>query len=493
MSFKKNAFSYFVWIIFVMCNLVVFSFLSLLCAKVLGGPMPVVALGLAAAFFGLLFLIFFLTGYLNRKVLTIGKLVEKEKNVRGRLIAEGIFAVCLLAAGVCLRIYLLPTAGETAAYFDVAKVSQDNGAMLVPVQNSVYYYLCLLHGVFLLFGNHWIAGIWVQIILQVLASLVMYFIVRKTAGVWVSLVTLSYLMFVPSAVRSSLLYAPDMLYLLIWSVGLLLVVLYLNAGRKETGRAIAGYNIWMWFAAVFIGLLTGFLTYVDVTGIALLIPLFMLPMVLRDCSRKVVWTLRMFLAVISAVGGFLGSMFLDGLFSGISFQRVLNAWGLTFSPDVPDMILLMQNSTIEVMILLVCMAVNVFSFLRRKDRDIITLWMLMTFVLAGLYVMGFTTVSMNGRPLLLLLMCVSGAVSLRELFQTASVKQAKESTADIEVVVDTEESVSVNEPIPKPRFIENPLPLPKKHVKRTMDYAFVPEVAQMNYDIEITENDDFDV
>ena len=57
MSFKKNAFSYFVWIVFIMCNLVVFSFLSLMCAKVLGGPLPVVALGLAAAFFGLLFLL----------------------------------------------------------------------------------------------------------------------------------------------------------------------------------------------------------------------------------------------------------------------------------------------------------------------------------------------------------------------------------------------------------------------------------------------------
>jgi len=492
MSFKKNAFSYFIWIIFIICNLVVFSFLSLMCAKVLGGPMPVVALGLAVAFFGLLFLIYVLTGFLSRKILASSKLAEKEKNIRGRVITEGILAVCLLTAGVCLRIYLLPTADETAAYFDVAKVSQDS-MLIVPVQNSVYYYLCLLRGVFLLFGNLWIAGIWLQVVLQVLASIILYFVVRKMTGVWVALVTLGYLMFVPSAVRSSLMYAPDMMYFVFWSLGLLLVVLYLNAGKKESERTTGGYNIWMWFAGVFVGLLAGFLTYVDVTGIVLLIPLFMLPMVRWDCSRKIVRIFRMLLTVIFAVGGFLGSVFLDGFLSGTNFWRVLNAWGLTFMPETPDMILLLQNSSVEVMILLVLMAVNMFSFLRRKDRDISTMWILMTFVLAGLYVAGVTTVSMNGRPLLLILMCISGAVSLRELFQTESATHFDDTKEELEVIAVTDKFVDVKETSPKPQFIENPLPLPKKHVKRTMDYAFVPENAQMRYDIEISENDDFDV
>ena len=34
-------------------------------------------------------------------------------------------------------------------------------------------------------------------------------------------------------------------------------------------------------------------------------------------------------------------------------------------------------------------------------------------------------------------------------------------------------------PAKKPRFIENPLPLPKKHVKREMDYDY--EVEKMNF------------
>lgn len=43
------------------------------------------------------------------------------------------------------------------------------------------------------------------------------------------------------------------------------------------------------------------------------------------------------------------------------------------------------------------------------------------------------------------------------------------------------------------RFIENPLPLPKKHVKKTMDYRFIPDREKMNYDIEVDKNDDFDL
>lgn len=43
------------------------------------------------------------------------------------------------------------------------------------------------------------------------------------------------------------------------------------------------------------------------------------------------------------------------------------------------------------------------------------------------------------------------------------------------------------------KLIENPLPLPKKHVKKTMDYRFEPEPEFMKYDIEVKENDDFDL
>ncbi len=44
------------------------------------------------------------------------------------------------------------------------------------------------------------------------------------------------------------------------------------------------------------------------------------------------------------------------------------------------------------------------------------------------------------------------------------------------------------------KFIPNPLPLPKKHVRRDMDYAFEPEEEQMKFDLDdLDELDDFDI
>ncbi len=484
MSFKKNAFSYFIWVIFVMCNLVVFSFLSMLCAKVLGGPVVITAFGLVVAFFGMLFLIYFLTGSISRKIYLNRRISVKENQMKVRFILEGITVVCIITAGIWLRVYLLPSAGESAAYFEVAKVTQDNASMMIPVQNSVYYYLCLLHGLFLLVGNQWVAGIWLQIVLQVIASVIMYFVVRRMAGVLAAMAALGYLMFVPSTVRTSLTYGPDMLYFLLWVLGLLFVVRYLAASLKNREKVSAGYDALMWISAVPVGTLIGFLSYVDISGIVLLIPILLMPMLFREKKRVWKWVARMILMLFCVAGGFTGSLYVDGMMSNVGFLRVLHAWIITFQPEIPDIILLLQNSTVEVTILLILMAVNIFSFYRSKDKDIITVWMVMIYVMAVLYVMGITTTSMNGRFLLLVLMCVGAAVSIRELF----IVSVSDEQVVAEEEVNTEQAVEI-----KSRFIENPLPLPKKHVKRTMDYAFVPENTQMKYDIEIPETDDFDV
>ncbi len=53
-------------------------------------------------------------------------------------------------------------------------------------------------------------------------------------------------------------------------------------------------------------------------------------------------------------------------------------------------------------------------------------------------------------------------------------------------------TVKTEEP-EKTRFIENPLPLPKKHVKREMDYEYPVPEEDMKFDIEVDETDDFDI
>lgn len=488
MNFKKNAVSYSVWMIFMMCNCVIFSFLGLLCAKAFEISQPAAALGLVAVFFGILFLIYYLTGLVTNKLWPKKVLDSKKGTIRKQLLWEGIVSIVILAAGVGIRIYMLPSAGESAAYYEAAKVSPENMNLLVPVQSSVYYYLCLLRGMFLLLGNHWIAGIWLQILLQVLSGVVFYFAVRKMGGIFAAIAVLAYIMFSPVQVMMGLQYSPQMLYQFCWAAGLLLIVFYLykstEGGEKESLR----YGIGMWVAVLFLGIAVGFLGYVDVSGMVLLLPLLLLPMVSRSGEKTGIWVWlgRTLLGVMAAAAGFFGSIYVDGLLTSASFEGILNAWLKTFAYEFPNVVELLQNSSLEVMILLLLMAINIVSFFKRKEQEVITPWILMSFGLAVLYVFGITTDSMNNRSMLLILLSAAGAVGIKELFAGSAAQEDTESLETLPII-------ELDQPKEKARFIENPLPLPKKHVKKVMDYAFVPEAAQMKYDVEVADTDDFDV
>ena len=43
------------------------------------------------------------------------------------------------------------------------------------------------------------------------------------------------------------------------------------------------------------------------------------------------------------------------------------------------------------------------------------------------------------------------------------------------------------------RYIENPLPLPKRHERRTLSYGYEPGEDEMYYDLEVPDEDDFDL
>lgn len=77
--------------------------------------------------------------------------------------------------------------------------------------------------------------------------------------------------------------------------------------------------------------------------------------------------------------------------------------------------------------------------------------------------------------------------------------EIKES--EIKAVTGQENSRNVQEQLPQEtaeekktvKYIENPLPLPKRHVKKEMDYGFEPDCDLMKFDVMVEENDDFDL
>ena len=69
--------------------------------------------------------------------------------------------------------------------------------------------------------------------------------------------------------------------------------------------------------------------------------------------------------------------------------------------------------------------------------------------------------------------------------QAAGKKQTAEETTAGQ---NTEEKAAA-----KKNYIENPLPLPKKHVPKTMGYQTEPAPEKMDFDIDISEFDVFDI
>ena len=73
------------------------------------------------------------------------------------------------------------------------------------------------------------------------------------------------------------------------------------------------------------------------------------------------------------------------------------------------------------------------------------------------------------------------------------VKTAEDSAAVDEKAKADEASEEIPLKREVPKFFETPLPMPKKHVKKTLDYTFEPSEELMKYDIEISPDDDFDI
>ena len=87
------------------------------------------------------------------------------------------------------------------------------------------------------------------------------------------------------------------------------------------------------------------------------------------------------------------------------------------------------------------------------------------------------------------------------LFVNRHMKKKYESVkTEMEINITTESQVSednaVKEDKPAIKLLDNPLPGPKKHVSKTLDYDLKDEDlvdVSMEYDIEVSEDDDFDL
>lgn len=557
MSFKKNAVSYGIWALYLMGIGVVLSFLGMVVGNQDTG-VPYRALILVALAFGSLFLVYFLAKRLVDSV-------QFKEIASGRAaLLEGVLVAALLAVGTVLRLAMTGGAGEEAAYYEVAKVTEE-GMQAQLVQGSIYYYLCLLNGFFRVVGNKWMAGIYLQLVMQMLGIAIAYFAVRRLSGRGPALVSLLFLALAPGSIRAGVTYSPKMLYFCIYALILLILAQYLWRSTRPGGRVLT------WFLAVLCGALVGFAGYTDIVGFTLAAPLCGLPTLKREQKGMLQWVAQFLVSMLAMAGTFCLLVQLDSVMSGSTFDRVLQAWGVTYTLKESDYSFFFQEGGYETLLLLTLMALGVFTFMRRKNEERFSPWVVMVLSVTLMRMLCILTPNMNGSYQMFFAMTGLAGVAFCELFvqggrepEGTGVPEAVVEDLDQEmpepVAAGQEEGLStgvwpperpvegcpaqaVREESPRPsdegraarsdrrlsgrrqrrheqenqpafavpkaeereemaekkggeprqvQFIENPLPLPKKHVKKVMDFPIQPEASQMHYDLEVDPGDNFD-
>lgn len=472
--------------------------------------------------------------FLSRKI----SLDEHSRNMWECFLAMSGFAAALLYRSRYILHYM--DAAEATEYYGMAQIT-GNGAIAGNIHGASYVYTVLLSAVLSFTGNKIMAGIVLQLVLQLIAMLFIYFAVRFMAGRVAALTVLGFMAFTTVFVSDIYRLEPQGLYLLLFAIGLWLTGLYLKGVCKQAYEHKACYVL-----LLLLGIYIGTVAYLDILGIALLLFVGTGFMHGERKTRKK-GTTKAFsfpfgLQFAVVITGMLSVMalfiFLYAMNSGQPFFQVLTAWigqygmgadggrffyffGMTplegFAISVPASFLVIgfwnnerQKSGVWMLLLLLFTAAYAGGAIKLEAGSFaVVLWG----TLAGL---GIRSIVVAEGPECAP-ECLAGeaaeetaAKTGTEAVRAAATEAAMETAAEVGMKAAAETTVSGKEEgkriemirditieeldaEPKIRFIENPLPLPKKHVPREMDYGMELSEADMEFDVGVSEGDDFDI
>lgn len=425
------------------------------------------------------------------------------------LIAEGVLFVALIAAGIVLRtgeVMSYDITGESGnVWFDAVKVTETTQIPQV-VHGAVYFYLQVLHGLLVLLGNKMSAALILQVILQILTGIFLYFAVRKMSGAVAAMLAMGYWMLRP-VLSDAVILGPEPLYLLLWTIGLCAVAGTLEHFRQKGStpgiRSLIGF--------FFSGIVIGVLGYLDITGF-LLLPVSFSALFLE--TLQTTGRLRRIgasaLALLGTLAGFFLCIALDAVGSNKLMGNVLLAWWKVCAPEKFSLAVTYTRSpgnginfsAIAVVVMVTVFGAGAFSYWCRKSRERQSVWVAVALALVLMICYGMTDEEMQGLSLLNLLLAVVAGTGVQAILpyrpqetkeQTViEVKEGEASSARRRLKVrDLEHEDLPEEEVSGVQLIENPLPLPKKHVPKVLDYKINSD-DDGDFDYPVAEDDDFD-
>lgn len=516
MSWKKNTVSYLIWFMY-----------TVAVSGLLAGMAGVVCVRKGAAvYWGILAAVIVLLGsgnlvlFLHRFAGKISSFAAKNRKMLYAL--EAVLAAAFFVIGIFFRIEEMDGAFRPSAYYEAAKVAQGQRIPQI-VHGAVYLYVHLLHAAYLLLGNYFSAGLWVQILLQLTAVLLFYFTVRRLFGSVAALVVLGFCTLGTYMVGNALVLSPDSLFFLLLS----------GAAALLTARHGKKLIPVLFFPA---GILAAFCAYMDVMGTMLL---FLAGAVIFNCRREEAASSKKVPAVLfcllGAVSGFFAACGMDAFLSGKSFTGVLEAWALLYRPQAFRLPVTGRpgGGEWEGMFLLAVMTAGIFSFWCDKKEEQLSPFVLGAACILTAACFGIFTAEMPGGLFLYLSAVLCAGTGLGQCFAVPAAEKAEQyvgqgddgkmedkrrgtaafkaesqeaengkmsgeisgaqKTSDTKTNYEQTWEEDGSEPGAPVQYIKNPLPLPKKHRKRVLDYPERNYSEKDDFDHPVSEDDDFDI
>lgn len=421
--------------------------------------------------------------------------------LHGRLLQDGhskkmaeCFLVMSLAAFALLyRIHLLKfwDVPQDMSYYNMALVKSSGGVPEI-AHGASYVYTWVLSALLSFSGNKEIAGLALQIVIQLLSLLLLYFGIKLLAGRVEALCVMAAMVFLPAYAKQIYCLTPDVFCFFLFATGIL--------GAGLCGRMIGKQKKTAYAAFFLMGLYTGLLGYLDAAGLLLILIAGCLAVKegMQGKEGYMAGRKKLLLLFLGTVAAMLCLMALDAGLSGSTLGSIWNTWLVMFAgnggmafPSGPDSDLMAG----VLLCFFAALGVVGFWFHRKQKQDAWIFYLLavtaMDMTSAG--PLGYQIFISFGWSILAGIGIASMGIYAEEENKVKIADMPELILEDMDEIDGTGEMEGQEEEKPKVKLIENPLPLPKKHVRREMDFDKIVEWDKMKFDVSVDESDDFDI
>ncbi|MCH5258296.1 MAG: hypothetical protein J1F18_01025 [Lachnospiraceae bacterium] len=451
------------------------------------------------------------------------KYVWKERTVR---IAVSVLFVFILVLGLGLRAgrlydfmhiwnmkdHIRPVraivSGQSMEYYDMAMVTEQSD--ISPTDYGLNdLYVVLLSAVLSFLGNKVTSAVYLQIFLQITGLVLAYAVTRKLARRLPACIAFLYLACSLCCLDMLTVFGPEWLYFVLYMFVMFAGVSFVKsycADDISRPLTICG--------AVAMGVLIGVLAYFDLTGFSLLAV-----MIIAAVGKKIEFEAAVYYnyskgmnaaviisSCISCVAVWHGAMYAAAYVKGTRFIADVTdrLWmSLKYSDPFTNIQPYFKDVYI-IGLLIVPASFLVFEFFRSGKEQNYMPWIILCLVVAPTPLAmsgehGFVVLSLYIWTVLAglgLQNCLFGGrtkVMQAVIKEINTAAERAEQSAGAVQITGVRESGVMDVQTPQPRFIENPLPLPKKHVAKEMDYQYDVAEEDMKYDLFVPDNDDFDI